>query len=135
MAHHIRPYLGVHSPLAGASPLPGGPGCLWLRLEVVFGLRRGGQWLEEVGDVAEALLDVQIVDAPHGSSLSPLPGLWLGDNGGELKVLTIHRDVRSQSLQVQVTRVRLREREPNRGVKIQCVLILKQIFILKLTNI
>lgn len=61
---------------------------------------RGAQRLEEIGDVAEAGLDVQVVDTPHGSALSHLQGFWLWDDGSELEVLAVHRDVRSQSLQV-----------------------------------
>lgn len=67
-------------------------------------LSRGGQGLEEAGDVAKALVCVsKIAVAAHGS----LQGL----DGIQLEVLSIHRNVRSQRLEVKVTYVHLGKEE------------------------
>lgn len=72
--HYVRPVTGVQGALAGASLPPRGPGRSRLVLVEALGLRRGGQGLEEAGDVAEARLGGllglgQAVVAPNGSIL------------------------------------------------------------------
>lgn len=103
--------MGVHGALARASLLLAVPGCSRLLPVAAVGLRRGGQGLEEAGDVAEALvLLAEAVAAGAAAAVgagTPLQRLRLWDDGIQLEVLAVHRDVGGQSLQVQVTQVPL----------------------------
>lgn len=101
MHHHVRAIAGAHAPRCGAHLLLGGAGWRCGRLLVAtLRLSRGGQGLEEAGDVAKALVCVsEVAVAPHGS----LQGL----DGIQLEVLSIHWNVRSQGLKVKVIPVRL----------------------------
>lgn len=101
MHQHTRPLTGAHAPWGGAHLLLCGTGCsCGLLLVVTLRLSRGGQGLEEAGNVAKALVCVsKVAVAPHGS----LQGLdWI-----QLKVLSIHWNVRSQCLKVKVIYVHL----------------------------
>lgn len=115
MPHHVWPSMGICIPLAGDSLFPSSPGWRCCTLVVAWGLGGGGQGLEEAGHIVETLLGGlvslgQAGVAPHGSCWGCLQGLWLWDDGIELEVLSIHRDIRSQSLQVQITQVPLDSR-------------------------
>lgn len=97
MCHHTRPISGAHTRWCGAHLLLWGAGCSCRALLIVtLRLSRGGQGLEEAGDVAEALVCVsKVAVATHGS----LHGL----DGIQFEVLSIHWNVRSQCLEVKVT--------------------------------
>lgn len=118
LARHVRHSSGVHRALAGVSLLARSPGCGHLGLVVPLWVRRGGQGLEEAGDVAEAVLGGWAVGGEvvpsQGSRCPCFHWLWLRDDGIELEVLSVHGDVGSQGLQVQVTQVRLGEGKRDR---------------------
>lgn len=114
--HHARPLSRFHGTLVGASPPTRGPGCLWLRLVAVLRLR-GGERLEEAGYIVAALVDAKVAQAPYGPRLSRFLGLRLRNDRIELEVLSVHRDVWGQSLQIQVTQVLLQKKKQTKWVK------------------
>lgn len=97
MPHHTGPITGGHTPRCGAHLLLWGTGCSFgLLLVVTLRLSSGGQGLEEVGNVAKALVCMsKAAVATHGSLQGP--------DGIQLEVFSIHWNVRSQCLKVKVT--------------------------------